>query len=192
MVGLHITKKAIVTLRAGTYVMKDGPLIVDKKATMSGTDVAFYFTGDKGGLVFDQKTTISLSAPTTGMMAGLLMTEEHTVTAPVDPTGSVSLDFGTTITPTPPPLGSTKPMRIYRIISDNARTMLGTIYLPSGRVVIDAKKPVADQSAYTVVVAQQVNLYEGPNLYLNANYEGTSVPVPKGVGPIGGRVVLSQ
>ncbi len=130
--GLHITKKAIVTLRAGTYVMKDGPLIVDKKATMSGTDVAFYFTGDKGGLVFDQKTTISLSAPTTGMMAGLMMTEEHTVTAPVDPTGSVSLDFGTTITPTPPPLGSTKPMRIYRIISDNARTMLGTIYLPSG------------------------------------------------------------
>ncbi len=58
--------------------------------------------------------------------------------------------------------------------------------------MIDAKKPVADQSAYTVVVAQQVNLYEGPNLYLNANYEGTSVPVPKGVGPIGGRVVLSQ
>ncbi len=190
--GLHITKKAVVTLRPGTYVMKDGPLVVDKKATMSGTDVAFHFTGDKGGLVFDQKTTISLSAPTTGMMAGLLMTEERAVTAPVDPTGSVSLDLGTTIAATPLPLGSTKPMRIYRIISDNARTMLGTIYLPSGRVVIDAKRPVADQSAYTVVVAQQVNLYEGPNLYLNANYEGTSVPVPKGVGPIGGRVVLSQ
>ncbi len=45
--GLHITKKAIVTLRAGTYVMKDGPLIVDKKATMSGTDVAFYFTATR-------------------------------------------------------------------------------------------------------------------------------------------------
>ncbi len=44
-------------------------------------------------------------------------------------------------------------MRIYRIISNNARTMLGTIYLPSGRVVIDADKPVADQSAYTVLVA---------------------------------------
>ena len=83
-------------------------------------------------------------------------------------------------------------MRLYRIVSDNARTMLGTIYLPAGRVVIDASRPVADQSAYTVIVAQQVNLYEGPNLVLNANYAGTSVPVPKGVGPVSGKLLLTQ
>ncbi len=83
-------------------------------------------------------------------------------------------------------------MRTYRIVSDNARKMLGTIYLPVGRVVIDASKPVADQSAYTVVVAQQVNLYEGPNLYLNASYGATSVPVPPGVGPVSGRLLLSK
>ncbi|GJE12237.1 hypothetical protein FOHLNKBM_3284 [Methylobacterium longum] len=58
--------------------------------------------------------------------------------------------------------------------------------------MIDSHKPVADQSAYTVVVAQQVNLYEGPNLYLNANYDATSVPVPKGVGPISGMVLMTQ
>ncbi len=43
-----------------------------------------------------------------------------------------------------------------------------------------------------IVVAQQVNLYAGPNLYLNANYGQTSVPVPKGVGPISGKLLLSQ
>ncbi len=59
-------------------------------------------------------------------------------------------------------------------------------------MVIDASRPVADQSAYTVVVAQQVNLYEGPNLHLNANYDGTNVPVPAGVGPLGGRLVITQ
>ena len=96
------------------------------------------------------------------------------------------------IPPTPAPLGQTKPMRIYRIISNNARLMLGTIYLPTGRLVIDATQPVADQSAYTVVVAQQVNLYEGPNLYLNANYDATSVPVPKGVGPLSGKILITQ
>ena len=48
------------------------------------------------------------------------------------------------------------------------------------------------RSAYTVVVAQQVNLYEGPNLYLNANYDATSVPVPKGVGPISGKLLITQ
>ncbi len=190
--GLHITKNAVVSLLPGIYVMKDGPLIVDKKGALSGTDVGFYFTGDKGGLLFDSKTSISLAAPTTGIMAGLLMMEERAVANPVDPTLDVVQDILAPTSPTPAPLGATKPMRIYRIISDDARTMLGTIYLPAGRVVIDAKKPVADQSAYTVIVAQQVNLYQGPNLYLNANYDATSVPVPKGVGPISGRLLLTQ
>jgi hypothetical protein len=190
--GLHITKDAVVTLRPGIYVMKDGPLIVDKKATMTGRDVGFYFTGNNSGLLFDKKTTIELSAPTTGVMAGLLMAEDPSVTLPLDPVLAVDLLLGDVITPTPPPLGATKPMRIYRIISDNARTMLGTIYLPAGRLVIDSKRPVADLSAYTVVVAQQINLYEGPNLYLNADYNRSSVPIPKGVGPISGRLVISQ
>ena len=150
--------------------MRDGPLVVDSKASLSGTDVGFYFTGSKGGLLFDQKTTISLSAPTTGVMAGLLMMEERTVSNPVDPTNAVIQDPLAPTPPTPPLKGATAPMRTYRIISDNARTILGTIYLPAGRVVIDAKKAVGDQSAYTVIVSQQVNLYQGPNLYLNANY----------------------
>ncbi|WP_091950122.1 pilus assembly protein TadG-related protein [Methylorubrum salsuginis] len=190
--GLKITKKAVVTMKPGIYVFKNGPLIVDKEATLSGTDVALYFTGQNAGLLFDKKTTINLAAPTTGPMAGVLMSEDATVFAPIDPAVEVDTLLGDTITPTPPPIAAPQPMRIYRIISDNARTMLGTIHLPHGRLVIDAQRPVADMSAYTVVVARQINLYEGPNLYLNANYSGTSVPVPKGVGPVSGRLLLSQ
>ncbi|WP_167858778.1 hypothetical protein, partial [Methylobacterium nonmethylotrophicum] len=128
--GLRITETAIVTLRAGTYVMKDGPLIVDKKAIMSGQGVGLFFTGDKGGLLFDKDTTISLTAPTSGLMAGLLMAEQRTVVNPVP----VPLDPYVTPPPPPPP-GPAPPMRQYRIISDNARTMLGTIYLPAGRLI---------------------------------------------------------
>lgn len=191
--GLTIKKNAVVTMKPGIYAFKDGPLIVKDNATLAGVDVGLYFAGDKSGLLFDKKTTISLAAPTTGVMAGMLMSEQPSVSYPLDPALGVIDDVtGAPVPLTPPPLGQTGPMRIYRIISNNARNMLGTIYLPSGRVVIDADKPVADQSAYTVIVAKQVNLYEGPNLVLNANYEGTSVPVPKGVGPLGGRVVLSQ
>jgi hypothetical protein len=183
--GLRITENAIVTLRSGTYVMKDGPLIVDKKASMSGDGVGLFFTGDNGGLLFDKKTTVSLTAPTSGLMAGLLMAEQRTVSDPVP----VPIDTYETPPPPPPP-GPASPMRQYRIISDNARTMLGTIYLPAGRLIIDSSKPVADQSAYTVIVARQINLYEGPNLTLNANYGATSVPVPDGVGPKSGTAAL--
>ncbi|WP_156383970.1 TadE/TadG family type IV pilus assembly protein [Methylobacterium sp. Leaf456] len=191
--GLKVTKKAVVTMNPGIYVFKDGPLIVDKEASLTGNDVGLFFTGNNSGLLFDKKTTISLAAPTTGPMAGLLMSEDASVSSPIDPVGLVDTLLGDTIAPTPPPLVTpTQPMRIYRIISDNARTMLGTIHLPHGRLVIDSQRPVADMSAYTVVVARQINLYEGPNLYLNANYSGNSVPVPKGVGPVSGRLLLSQ
>ncbi|TXN08559.1 pilus assembly protein [Methylobacterium sp. WL103] len=191
--GLQIKKNAVVTLKPGIFVFKDGPLIVKDSATLTGIDVGLFFAGEQSGLLFDKKTTVSLAAPTTGEMAGLLMAEQTTVTNPLDPAILANLlDIGVSIPLTPAPLGLTKPLRTYRIISDNARTMLGTIYLPAGRLVIDSTKPVADQSAYTVIVAQQINLYEGPNLVLNANYAGTSVPVPKGVGPISGRLLLTQ
>ncbi len=184
--GLQITEAAVVTLKPGIYVMKDGPLAVNKTASLNGDEVGFYFMGNKGGLIFDKKTSVSLRAPTTGVMAGLLMFEERAVAAPEEP----PTDAFTS--PTPPPISQSKPLRTYRIVSDNARTLLGTIYLPTGRLVIDGTRPVGDLSAYTVIVAQQINLYEGPNLYLNANYAGSSVPVPAGVGPLSGQVMLTQ
>ena len=58
--------------------------------------------------------------------------------------------------------------------------------------LIDAKKPVADRSAYTVIVARRVELYDGPNLYLNTDYGSVDIPVPKGVGPNGSQVWLSR
>ncbi len=60
---------------------------------MSGTDVAFYFTGDRGGLVFDKKTTVQSDGTDHRPMAGLLMMEERLVGQPVDPTGAVSIDL---------------------------------------------------------------------------------------------------
>jgi Flp pilus assembly protein TadG len=184
--GLHISGSASVVLRAGVYVIKDGPLVVDGKASVSGQNVGFYFVGDAAGLRFDKDTTISLTAPREGAMAGLLMAETPSVSAPVPPPPGPKGPAPT------PPGGATKPLREYRIISNNARTMLGTIYLPAGRLIIDSDKAVADQSAYTVIVAQQLDLYDGPNLVLNANYATTDVPVPKRVGPIFGKPALSH
>ena len=174
--GLTLTKGAQVSLQKdGIYVIKDGPLVVEKKSALTGTNVVFYFTGDKAGLRFDSDSTISLTAPRSGPLAGLLMFDDRNVGNPVAP----PLGLNAVI----PPLPSGVKLREYRIVSDDARMLLGTIYLPGGRLVIDSKKPVADRSAYTVIVARRVELYEGPNLYLNTNYASTDIPLPKGVGP---------
>src|SRR3954451_10081256 len=51
--GLKITNNAAVTLLSGIYVIDNGPLVVEKGGSLSGTNVGLYFTGDKGGLLFD-------------------------------------------------------------------------------------------------------------------------------------------
>ena len=185
--GLHITKGADVTLRPGVYIMQNGPLVVDKKASLTGANIGFYFTGIRGGLLFDEKTVISLTAPKDPPLAGLLFAEERGILnalplpLPLGGKGAVPLAPGGLFG-----------LREYRIISDEARTLLGTIYLPMGRLIIDSKKPVADQSAYTVIIARQINLYDGPDLMLNARYGTTDVPVPQGVGPSSSDTVLAK
>jgi len=178
--GLKITNGAEVTLARGIYTIKDGPLIVDRGATLQGTDVAIYLKGNGANLTFDTASTIALSAPKDGPLAGFLIFD--------DPTGASAL----AIPPFPLPipilgdlLSPKGPPREHKILSDNARTLIGTIYMPQGRLIIDATKPIADKSAYTVLVVRRIDLHDGPNLVLNSDYSASEVPVPKGVGPYG-------
>ena len=128
---------------------------------MNGANVGFYFTGSGAVLNLDTLSNISLSAPKSGAMAGLLFWEDAAA-----------------------PSGQT-----HQIISDNARTLLGTIYFPVNRFYVAANSPVSDQSAYTVVVANQFDLSAGPTMVLNTNYGSTDIPIPGGVGP-GGTAIL--
>ena len=114
---------------------------------------AFYFTGNMAQLMFDVQSSIDLTAPRDGLMAGLLMFEARNQ----------------------PKTG------LHKILSDDARNLLGTIYLSRGTLHVDANSPIADRSAYTAVVARIVRLYGGPHLVLNSNYDQTDVPVPVGI-----------
>jgi Flp pilus assembly protein TadG len=176
--GLKVTNAAEVTLYPGIYVFKDGPLVVDGGATLKGTGVAIYMKGPGANLTFDVASTISLAAPTSGPLTGILIYD--------DPTGAAAPDKRNKR-----PKENAAP-REHLILSDNARTLLGTIYMPKGRLIVDATKPVADRSAYTVMVVQQLDLYDGPNLHLNTDYQNSDVPVPQGVGPYGGKVLLTN
>jgi len=124
--GLTLQPGAIVTLNPGVYVIKDGPLHVGPPvlsvsvagfvsvsllpATLKGTNVAFYFTGtvkpEKDGSVvpmrFMKESVVEMTAPKTGEMAGLLLREDPA--APAE--------------------------RRFEVVSDSARLLVGTIYLP--------------------------------------------------------------
>ena len=81
-------------------------------------------------------------------------------------------------------MGSTRANKQDFLISaDNVRTLLGVIYVPSARLIVEGRRPVAQDSAWTVIVAQSMFMRGTPSLFINANYNGSSVPVPDGVGP---------
>jgi Flp pilus assembly protein TadG len=176
--GLTITNAAQVTFSPGIFVVKDGPLVVDGGASLKGINVGLYLKGAGANLTFATASTIRLTAPKGGPLAGILIFD--------DPSGAAAPEkSGKHDKPEKAP-------REHLILSDDARVLLGTIYMPKGRLIVDATRPVADRSAYTVMIVQQLDLYEGPNLYLNTDYRASDVPVPQGVGPYGGKVMLTN
>lgn len=90
-------------------------------------------------------------------------------------------------------MGSTRQNRQDFIISaDNVESLLGVIYVPSARLIVEGDAEVARDSAWTVIVAEQVQLKGSPSLFINANYDASNVPVPAGVGPRAGGVRLIE
>jgi Flp pilus assembly protein TadG len=74
----------------------------------------------------------------------------------------------------------------FDISSDHVESLLGVLYVPEGRLRISGTSDVARESAWTVIVAKWLELNGSPSLYMNANYQGSTVPVPQGVGPRAG------
>lgn len=76
---------------------------------------------------------------------------------------------------------------VFKINSSNVETLLGVIYIPEARLRIEGASDVARDSAWTVIVSKWLEVRGSSSVYINANYDGSNVPVPKGVGPrIGG------
>jgi hypothetical protein len=176
--GLLVTNGARVKLGSGIFVFKDGPLVVNGSSNFKGENVSFYLKGVGANLTFEQLSTISLTAPKDGPMAGILIYDDPSGAAAPEKSGKH--------------VKAAKPAREHSILSDDAHVLLGTIYMPKGRLIIDSTKPISDKSAYTVLVVQQLDLYDGPNLFLNSDYGATEVPVPEGLGPYGSKVFLTN
>lgn len=78
------------------------------------------------------------------------------------------------------------------ITSDHVESLLGVLYVPEARLIIEGKSEVARDSAWTVIVARELQLKGSPSLIVNANYDAAAVPVPEGVGPRPGKSQLIE
>ena len=197
--GLRITKGSTVSLSPGVYVIKDGELRVDGKSTIEGTGVSFVFVGEKTGLEFKNDSTVSLTAPEEGSLAGLLMYARKS---------------------------TAKKSRTFRIESRNAEKLIGTVYIPGDKLVVggdkdadgvcdpepagddddnednegtgngspggDCKADVGSASSWTAIIANELQITAGVTLVLNADYDSSTIPVPEGLGPTSSNIYLAK
>jgi Flp pilus assembly protein TadG len=168
-----ISGTARVKLQPGAYALQ-GVLRVEGDAELVGERVGLYLWGGAGSTSrpasfhFTDNAFIDLSAPETGPMAGVLIWEGvNNAIADMKKSGGDH--------------------NFHRISSARAKRLNGTIYLPGGRLLINAPVTIAEESDFTVLLVSRLDLQRGPNLVLNSDYARSRVPVPKGLGPIGAK-----
>lgn len=188
---LEITDGSIAVLRPGVYVIVDGKLKVDKKSALIGKKVGFVFKGEKAKLELKHESSIALTAPESGPMAGILFYAQ--------------------------PAGR---KHEFKIESNDAKQLVGTVYLPADRLKIGADEnndgicdvelnfggaeaqptdaevagavssicdtSVGVLSAWTAIVVDKLKITNGAQVTINSDYASSTVPVPAGLGPVQG------
>ena len=80
--GITISGNAAVTLNAGTYILMGGGLTISGTGTVSGTGVTLYNTGNT---LYPYKpvqidnSAVTLTAPTSGVLAGILFFQDRSI-----------------------------------------------------------------------------------------------------------------
>ena len=149
--GINIASGATVTLDPGVYIIRGGMLQASNASVLTGKNVAFFFSED-AVFKFNTEAKVSLSGREEGEMGGLLFFADR----------------------------KSNP-RIHQINSKYAHELVGTIYLPNDTFQVATDASVADNSAYTAIVARKIVLNQAPRLVLNTNYGASDVPVPAGI-----------
>lgn len=161
--GLKITGNAKVNFMPGIYIVSDGVFEVSDDAQISGNHVGFFLNGEKTTLNFKGNATVNLTGSIEGEMAGLLFYESR----------------------------ATSVGRKHHLSCSHTDELTGTVYLPNGNLRIEPNTTVAAKSDYTAIIANTIELSEGPELVMNSNYSASDVPLPAGM-ILSGNVVLTN
>lgn len=159
---IQAMKKQTLKLKPGVYYFKKGARL-ELLEDSTLLGEDVVLIFDKGSdFRFKERSTISLKGRRQGVYAGFVLATAR----------------GNTAT--------------FEISSSSARELLGAIYIPDAILMIDGKDKIADQSAWTVVVAKAIKMRGSPSLVINSNYAGSTIAPPDGVGPNATDVRLTE
>lgn len=126
-------------------------------ARLTGEDVFLFFDHGSDPLFNSKSATVNLIGRKSGPYAGMVMAT----------------------------IGGNSPNIV--IPGKIVEQLLGVIYVRNGFLEVSGEGVAAADSAWTVIVAKQINTKSSARIRINADYNGSDVPVPNGVGPSGGQ-----
>jgi Flp pilus assembly protein TadG len=136
--GLSLGSTKKYTFNPGVYILLGG-LSVTGSPTINGTGVTFYNTSDGGhpygGITMAGSPTVTLSAPTTGPLAGMLFFQDRSV-----PVGSPGSNFK----------------------GSSAQGYTGSIYFPTTDITFEGTPAVA--STATILLGYQLHFKGNTNI----------------------------
>ena len=141
-----------VRMQPGTYFIKDAPMEVTRKATVSAEGVTLVFTGPGAYLRVSDQARLDLSAPTDGPLAGIAVAESR----------------NTAVNGTPV---------VSRLTGHGALSMIGLIYLPTQNFFISGSGAGDQSSPLLQIVANRISLRDTGMLRIDFNPGKTDVPV---------------
>ena len=148
--GMNFSNGTI-TFQPGVYIITNGTLQTSGSASLSGNGVVFYFSGNNTGINFSGGTSVNLTAPSTGTLAGFVFFVDNKTGTPKSQS---QLSGGSTI--------------YYN----------GILYMPGQQVGLSGQTAAGVTSPYTAYVADTFTLSGSSAVNINADTTKAAGPVP--------------
>lgn len=165
--GLWATEDKV-TLKPGTYYIKDGPLVLNGEDELIGEGVTFIMSGRNASVQISGDGILRLTAPTSGPFAGIALAEDRTTRKESLFAAFAARRSGTTAVAE----------ELVSTIKGNGQIHIeGLIYLPNQTIEITGSGWGKKSSPYLQMISKRIQITELGGLYIDFNPSGTSVPV---------------
>ena len=152
--GLYLRSHKV-HFEPGTYTFKDGPLILNSGARVTGNGVSFVMSGKNSFVRVLNGSTINVAAPSSGALKGLVFFQDK----------SSQTQHGTRAT------------RLVSVFQSGANMIItGTVYLPTQQLTFIDGSASITQAPATSFIANNIHLSRGAALNVAVDHRAAGLP----------------
>ena len=145
--GLKASGTVSIALEPGLYVMRDGGLTISGGASIKGRGVSFLMTGSNSGIDLRGASAVTLSAPASGAMAGLVFAADRE-----------------------------QQRQDSHLRGNSVFSVEGTVYLPSHDLKFAGGPAASLPENFTVLIARTITFNGASTVTIRSDYANSKIP----------------